>query len=295
MIEKTVFALGFFDGVHLGHQALLSAAHRMAGELGCRTGVLTFENHPDGLVFGKTPGLINTLEDRNRLLGITYGMDAVVSLPFTRELMDMPWEDFYAMLRTKYHACGLVCGEDFVFGRRGLGRAALLAERCREDGIPCEVIPQMKIEGQVVSSTHIRSCMEQGNVEEMARFLGHAHLLTGKVIPGKQLGRTLGIPTANLSYPAELQPMRWGVYACRVTVEGRCYAAVANIGTRPTVEGQGVTVEPWILDFSGDLYGQRLTLEFLRFLRPEQKFDSLEALKAEIQRNAEETRALFRK
>ncbi len=293
MTEKTVFALGFFDGVHVGHQLLLSGCRELAGKLGCKAGVLTFENHPDALVFGKTPGLINTVFDRNALLTRIYGMDRVVSLPFDRELMNMPWEDFYRMLREKYDAAGLVCGEDFSFGRGGKGNAKVLQEVCKSDGIPCTVVPQKKMEGQVVSSTYIRSLMEAGDTEKMTRFLGHPHRLTGTVVPGKQLGRTLGIPTANLSYPPELQLLRKGVYACRVLTEEGSYPAVTNVGSRPTVGGDSVTVESWLLSFAGDLYGKEITVEFFAFLRPEKKFDSLSDLQAEIQKNAAETRKIF--
>ena len=126
------------------------------------------------------------------------------------------------------------------------------------------------------------------------RFLGHPHILTGTVIPGKQLGRTLGIPTANLLLPENLVVPRFGVYACRVQLDGTSYPAVTNIGIRPTVSGSGITVEPWILDYNGDLYGREITLEFFHFLRPEQKFPSLEALKQEIHANARQSRELLK-
>jgi len=126
------------------------------------------------------------------------------------------------------------------------------------------------------------------------KFMGHPYTLTGTVVPGKQLGRRLGIPTANLLLPAGLAIPKFGVYACRILLDGVWYPAVTNIGTRPTVEGQGITVEAWILDYTGDLYGRTITLEFFRFLRPEQKFSDLEALQMEIRKNAVQTRELIR-
>ena len=132
-------------------------------------------------------------------------------------------------------------------------------------------------------------------METAVRFLGHPHVLTGAVVPGQQLGRKLGIPTANLRLPEGLAVPKFGVYACRAVVEGKTYAAVTNIGTRPTVEGTGITVEPWILDYEGDLYGREITLEFHKFLRPEMKFPDLAALQQEIRKNAAETRDYFRK
>lgn len=292
MIMKTVYALGFFDGVHLGHQALLNTCRQLASSMGCAAGAVTFFGHPDEVVSGKKTPLINTAQDRNRLLR-HYGMQNVVQLIFDRELMQMPWQDFYRMLRRDYHAAGFVCGADFRFGSRGQGNAALLQQICRVEGIPCAVIEEQTLEGITVSSTHIRSLLEQGKVEQAEKFLGHKHIFTGTVVKGQQLGRRLGTPTANLSLPKELLCLPFGVYICRAKAEGIDCPAVTNIGTRPTVNGETVTVEPWLLDHEGDLYGRELTLEFYRYLRPERKFPSLVELREEILKNAEQTRKFF--
>ncbi len=294
MKEQTIYALGFFDGVHAGHQALLSACRRLADESGCKAGVVTFLGHPDTLVSGITPPLINTPEDRKKLL-MGYFMDTVVELPFDSHMMTMPWEEFFQMLVQRYRAGGIVCGHDFRFGYLGQGNAALLKDCCAEAGIPCIVVPEQKKEGITLSSTYIRSLLEQGQMEKACTFLGHPHILSGPVITGRKLGRTLGIPTANLALPQNVVALRHGVYACKVHFGGACYLAVTNVGTRPTVGGHRVTVEAWILDFEGDLYGKTITLEFYSFLRPERKFDSLEDLKAEIQKNALQVRKLFEK
>ena len=294
MQNKTIYALGFFDGVHLGHQALLAQCRKLAEKQGCKAGVVTFVGHPDELVTGKKTMLINTYQDRRRLLK-GYGMETLVELTFDEKLMTMPWQDFYRMLRTKYHAAGLVCGEDFRFGYRGQGNATLLNEICTADGIPCTVIPQQTLEGIPVSSTHIRSLLQCGKIEEAEKFLGHRHSFTGTVVKGQQLGRKLGTPTANLSLPAELLSLPFGVYICRAKGEGIDCPAVTNIGIRPTVSGENVTVEPWLLDYEGDLYGQELTLEFCRYLRPERKFPSLAELQEEILKNGEQARKFFEK
>ena len=293
MKEKTIFALGFFDGVHLGHQALLSACKALAAEYGCRAGVLTFAGHPDTLVLGNTPALLNTPQDRRQLL-TEYGMDTVVELPFDRELMCCPWQIFFRRLVEEFGAAGLVCGEDFRFGQKGEGTAHTLYEACREEGLPCTIVAQQKLDGTVISSTHIRALLEAGDMEETNRFLGHPHILTGEVVAGRRIGRTMGIPTANLSIPEGLAVPKLGVYACLACFDGHKYPAVANIGTRPTVSGHHVTVEPWILGFDGDLYGKEITLQFFHFLRPEQKFNSLAELKAQIQLDAAETFKLLR-
>jgi len=294
MKDKTIYALGFFDGVHLGHAALLKECRALADSLGCKAGVVTFTSHPDALVKGTTPTLINTQADRRSLLN-AFLVDTVVELPFDRALMQMPWQAFFCLLTEDYNAAGLVCGEDFRFGNRGEGTAEKLKALCEEKGIPCIVVPEQKLEGITVSSTHIRSLLENGEIKQANRFLGHPHILSGEVIAGRKLGRTLGIPTANLALPEELVKLPHGVYACKALVEGQQYLAVTNIGNRPTVDGHHTTVEPWLLDFDGDLYGKTITLEFYDFLRPEKKFDSLEALKAEIEKNALQTRKFFEK
>ena len=292
-MDKIIFALGFFDGVHRGHQALLKACRELADSHGCLAGAVTFETHPETLVGGNPPALLNTIEDREQML-FAYGMDRVMTLPFDRQLMTTHWSVFLRSLVAS-GAAGFVCGSDFRFGSGGLGTAKKLEAFCRKQQLPCAIVPQQLLQDTRISSTHIRRMLQEGNMEEAVTFLGHPHAFCGTVVPGKQLGRTIGIPTANLLLPSGILCPRHGVYACKAIVEGKDYPAVTNVGTRPTVEGEGITIEPWLLDFDGDLYGKKLTLLFYHFLRPEQKFDSLEALQAEIQKNAAETRKYFEK
>ncbi len=294
MSKKCVYALGIFDGVHLGHASLLSACRLLAEEMDCDAGVVTFSTHPDALVHGVAPGLINTLRDRDYLLKTEFHMDTVVTLPFDRALMRCPWQDFFSRLRSEFGAVGLVCGEDFRFGYRGQGDARALLEACREAGIPCIVLPQLKMGDISVSSTYIRNLIEMGFMEQAVHFLGHPHILTGAVVHGHQLGRRLGFPTANLLLPKELVIPKFGVYVCSCLVEGVRYGAVTNVGTRPTVAGVGVTVETWLLDYTGDLYGREITLEFHRFLRPELKFPSLEALQQAVLNDAQKTKEILK-
>ena len=293
MKEKTIYALGFFDGVHSGHAALLRACRKLADEQNCKAGVVTFTSHPDTLVLGRAPALINTPQDRARLLLEQFSMDTLVELPFDRDLMRMPWQTFFRLLLTQYNGAGLVCGADFRFGNRGEGNASLLRDACAEAKIPCVIVAEQKLDGITVSSTHIRGLLETGKMAQAVRFLGHPHILTGTVISGRRLGRTLGIPTANLALPAGVICPKHGVYICKALVDGTLYPAVTNIGNRPTVGGHHTTVEAWLLDFTGDLYGKTMTLAFYDFLRPEQKFSALEALKAEIEKDAEKVRKFF--
>ena len=291
---KRIFALGFFDGVHLGHQALFAACRRMAEQEQGIPSAVTFGNHPDALVFGREPALINTWQDRLRLFE-EYGIHSVEILPFDKKMMVMPWQEFFTFLKDGLQAGGIVCGNDFCFGYKGEGTPEKLQQACAAAGIPCQVVPEQTVHGVRISSTHIRNLLEQGQMEEAIAFLGHPHVLTGLVKHGKQLGRTIGIPTANLELPKDLVIPRFGVYACKALVRGNWYPAVTNVGIRPTVSGEGITVEPWILNFEGDIYGSQITLEFYEFLRPEEKFPDLQALQQEIRRNAEQTLAFFEK
>lgn len=291
-MNKTIYALGFFDGVHRGHQMLLQWSRELAAQSGCASGAVTFVGHPDTLVTGNTPALICTQSDRNKLL--ESHVQNVVSLPFDRRMLETPWEDFLELLCRDYSAAGFVCGDDFRFGQGGKGTPQKLLAYCGEHDYPCVVVPEQAIEGVRISSFYIRQLLEAGSIEQANGFLGHPWQLTGTVVHGRHLGHTIGIPTANLRLPEGLVTPRFGVYACLVTLDGISYPAVTNIGVRPTVEGHHITVEPWILNYCGDLYGQEITLEFHCFLRPEVKFPSLEALKEEVLRNAEQTQAFFR-
>ena len=294
MKEKTIFALGFFDGVHLGHQALLKTCRDLATEYDCAPGVVTFSQHPDTLVSGNTPKLINTISDRQRLL-TEMGAETIVTLPFDRRLMAMPWQSFIHLLLETYNAAGFVCGDDFCFGFKGEGDAQKLQYFCQAKNLPFAVVPQQNMDNTRISSSHIRCLLENGEIEKANRFLGHPHILTGKVVSGRKLGRTIGIPTANIFVPDDLLLPKSGVYACRVHTDSGVYLAVTNVGNRPTVGGEHTTVESWLLDFSGDLYEKEITVELHAFLRPERKFPNLAALQEEIHRNKEETIEFFGK
>lgn len=296
MKETTrVIALGFFDGVHLGHGALLRRTARRAEALGAAPAALTFDRPPKAMVRGAPVPLINTPEDRAWLMEDLYGIREVEVLPFDRAMMEMPWERFVTdILRDRFHAVHVVAGHDYHFGYKGEGNAERLTMLCARLGIGCDIIDRVELNGITVSSTHIRGLIEQGDMEEARHFLGHPHILSGTVVHGRQLGRTLGTPTSNLVVPDGVLVPAFGVYAARAVTPEGTWPAVTNVGVRPTVDSDGrVTVEPWILDYSGDLYGKTIRVEFYKQLRPERRFPSVEELKAEILRNAEETRAYF--
>ena len=291
--NKRVFALGFFDGVHLGHQALLAECVRMAKAMDCETAAVTFERHPQSLFRPEVPPLLSTLSDRFRLL-LRYGIGHVCPYPVTEEVMGKNWQDFLLEL-IESGAVGFVCGDDFRFGRGGAGNAGTLREFCRERKLPCVIVPEQTLDGVRISSSYIRRQIESGDMATAVRYLGHGHMLTGTVVTGRRLGRKLGFPTANIELPENVIVPRHGVYACYAYVGQKRYMAVCNVGSRPTVQGHQVRTETWLLDFSGDLYGRAVTLEFLYFLRPEQRFQSVDALKEAVLNDAENTRRFFEK
>ena len=293
-MKSCVLALGFFDGVHLGHGGLLKKARQRADALGICAAALTFDRHPASLITGAPTPLLNTASERAELMRSLYGMDEVCVLPFDEAMRSLPWEIFAEkILLETYHARHIVCGHDYRFGSGGQGTPEKLKEFCKTHGLGFDCIPEIRLEGQTVSSTLIRKLLSEGDVETASRFLGHPHFLTGTVVDGRKVGRTLGIPTANLRTDGGILLPKRGVYAAKAFFEGKNYPAVVNIGTRPTFEGSSLTVEPWLLEFEGDLYGKTLRLEFYAYLREERKFSSSEELKEEIHRNAAQTRALL--
>ena len=293
---QRVIALGFFDGVHSGHGALLRRAGEEATRRGCIPAAVTFDHHPKDLIPGaqRVP-LINTPEDRAWLMRRFFGIEDVIVLPFDEKMRNMHWQDFVTdVLVEEYGAVHLVAGHDFHFGKGGEGNPRRLQEICARLGLGCDIIEKVELDGITVSSTHIRTLLESGEMGEAVRFLGHPHIISGQVVPGKRLGRTIGIPTANLVIPEGLITPALGVYASRVRVGEEEYLAVTNVGVRPTVEeSDRVTVEPWILDFSGDLYGKTIRVECFHRLRGEKKFPDLDAMRSAILEDARQTRALL--
>ena len=295
-MENTVIALGFFDGLHLGHAALLERAKARAAALGAVPAVLTFDVHPDTFVKGTGVELLNSAADRSYIARRFFGIDRLFFIHFNAETMRLPWADFMASVTAQYAAAGFVVGHDFRCGWRGEGTAERIADWCAAQGLTCDVIPPVTLEGVTVSSTYIRSLLRAGDMERAALFLGRPHLLTDTVRSGFRLGRTMDYPTVNMRFEEGVLVPPHGVYVSKVILpEGSERGAVTNIGVRPTFDGDRVTVESHILDYSADLYGARLCVELLHFLRTERRFDGVDALRTQIRADADAARAYFAK
>lgn len=286
-------ALGVFDGVHLGHQAVISQALAARERLGGSCGVLTFDPYPIQVLFPeKAPRrLLASLDHKAGLLA-AMGVDFLLALPFDRERAAQEAEDFVREI-----AGGgvktVAVGEDWRFGKGRRGDVALLSRLAPEFGFELAALPPVMMEGERISSTRIRQAIRDGNLEAAARMLGRPYTVAGRVIEGRRLGRELGFPTANLVEGEEQFPPD-GVWAVRATGSGRRFDGVANLGVRPTVDGVTHALEVHLFDFGGDLYGKVLEVEFVRLLRGEKKFGSLEELKEQIARDAADALYLLR-
>lgn len=293
---KTVIALGFFDGVHLGHQALMARAVERGREHGLEPAVFTFDRSPREFVTGKPVPLLTSPEERRRLVEESFPIRRVIVAKFDRAMMTMPWMDFLRVLAGRYNAGWLVAGHDFRFGHRNEGDAALLARGAAELGMGWDIIPAVAVDGVAVSSTRIRSLLEEGRAEEAGRLLGRPFSIAGTIAHGKGLGSRIGRPTLNLLPGGDqLIPAR-GVYVAAAELAGRRFPAVTNVGVRPTVDRDGgVTVESHLLEAEGDFYGESCRVFLLKRLRPEEEFPGLRELQAQIAADAEAAREYFRK
>ncbi len=284
--------IGNFDGVHRGHAALLAETRRRARDVGGPAVALTFDPHPLQLLRPERfLPVLTTTADRARLLG-EIGADHVIVLRTTPELLRLTPEDFFEqVVRQRLSARALVEGENFGFGRNRSGNVETLAALCAGAGLTLSVVPPLRLDGTVVSSSRVRAALERGTVAEAARLLGRPYRLHGQVGTGQQRGRTLGFPTANLDPLYTFAPGD-GVYAVRAHHEGRSWAGAANVGPNPTFGEQARKVEVHLIGFDGDLYGADLAVDFLARLRDTRPFAGPDELKAQLQRDVEQARRL---
>jgi riboflavin kinase / FMN adenylyltransferase len=287
--SKTVVSIGTFDGVHLGHQAIGKRLVEKAKEINGKSLILTFWPHPRLIVSPNNQEdikLLSTIEEKIELIA-EMGIDYLLILPFTREFSEMSAEKYLEeVLLEAIGTHTLVIGYDHRFGKNREGGLDFLQKHASRYKLTVEEISRQEVEELTISSTKIRKALENGNISLASDLLGRPYFFEGPVVKGRQLGRTIGFPTANVSVQRgyKLIPKN-GVYLCRVNLRSTVFYGVMNIGNRPTVEGLGRTQEVFIFDFSDDIYGEKLKVEVLDYIRDEQKFDGLEALTAQIHKD----------
>ena len=282
--KPIIAAIGNFDGVHLGHQALLRETVKVAQRENACVGAIVFDPHPRRFFQPDAPGfLLSSSIGRDSLLR-THGAERVLRIPFDEVLSKMPPTDFVKnVLVDRMGVFGVVAGSDFRFGVNRQGNAALLKQLGEGADFFAAIVDLVTddTQGEKFGSTAIRNAIQNGDMVSAARMLGHLWSVQGMVIEGQRLGRTLGFPTANITLGDYVEP-RHGVYAVNVLHDGHAYDGVANFGRRPTVGSEAPLLEVHLFDFSGDLYGALIDVNFVDFIRDEQKFDGLDALKSQI-------------
>lgn len=291
-MEKTVCALGFFDGVHKAHKSILSECVRYAKEQGLKSVALTFEKSPAEF-FGKQIKYLTTLSRKKELME-SLGIDRVEVLPCNGETLSLSPEAFIdEILIGKLNAKALFCGFNYTFGKDALGNTLTLTSLCKERNIEVMVLPCLTDDGVTVSSSEIRMALSKGEVELANRLLTRPFSVEGVVREGKKLGREMGFPTANL-YPERMPNLPYGVYATKTVVDNKEYVSVTNVGVNPTVNDTSLRVETYITDFEGDIYNKKIEVRFYKFLRRETKFNSIEELKKQISSDKENSINYFK-
>ena len=300
--KGTVIAIGNFDGVHIGHRQLLMEAAKLKAALEEETQsfysvlAMTFWPHPRS--FFKDPAFkrIYDKEERDALILATNAVDELVTLPFDKELMELPYEDFFrTILVEKYKAAAIVVGDNFHFGKGGEGDSLKLKALGEKEGIQVLIVPRVTYEGKPVSSSRIREALMQGRMEEVNAMLGQPYQIRGTVSHGKGVGHLLETPTVNLLLDPEMESLLEGVYLSRTRVNETAYNSISNVGTNPTFGNESLRTETYLLDYTGDLYGKQITVEYLHYMRPEITFESPEALKAQLTKDISMAKAEFEK
>lgn len=287
MDEKRAIALGTFDGLHLGHMRVLEGTK----QFGFLPSALLFSEHPAKALCGKMPPMLVTDAKRDALLQ-EMGI-APLKTDF-REIMSLSARAFVReILQKHFHAGAVSCGENYTFGKDRAGTPEVLQDLCAEFGIQLFVTPTAEALGAPVSSTRIRGYLQNGEIESENALLGRRFSYAFAVVHGDERGRTLNFPTINQFFPSDFVVPKYGVYASQVYIDGAYHASVTNIGVRPTIGTKTPRSETCILGFSGDLYGQYTEVELLSYLRPEQKFDSLDALRAAMQKDSIRAAEIF--
>lgn len=285
--NRTAVALGNFDGMHVGHMAVLEAAKSFESE-GLLPVAVLFDEHSLKAITGKAPAMLMTVTERNRIIN-ENGLE-IETLVFN-EIRDLSPSDFVEkILVGRLGAAAVCCGYNYRFGKGALGTAQMMSEICGRLGLKCRVSGEVDVDRCAVSSTKIRGFIENGEIEKANKMLGRPFGFSSRVIDGDKRGRVLGFPTINQIIPEELAMPRFGVYQSVVTVNGEKFKGVTNVGRRPTVGTEKILSETHILDFDRDIYGENVDVRLIKFIRPEKKFSSFDELACQIKSDAKEVR-----
>lgn len=286
-ISKSVVTIGNFDGVHKGHQVLIKKTVKFANENNLKSIVFTFENHP--INYFKNKKIKNIITNSEKISKIKkLGVDILIMIPFDSYMTKIsPLEFIKEILIDKLDAKKIIVGHDFTFARRKEGNTKILKEMSFKYRFDLEIVNSIDINDIRVSSTHIRELVDNGDVDKVNKYLGYNFLIKGKIIKGKQLGRTIGFPTANIKINDDLLIPKKGVYVTSVYIDDNIYYGATNIGYNPTVKGESLSIETNILEFSEDIYGKIIKLEFLERIRDEKKFNSIDELKLQLKKDTD--------
>lgn len=293
---ESAVALGCFDGVHIGHQKIILNSVCEAKKRGLCSIVWSFYAPPKRFFSkntDKTNALITPLSEKRRLIQ-SLGVDILICTKFNEKIASLePREFFEDILINSLKAKHIFCGFNYRFGKGGVGNTALLHKLCEEYGVSLTVLDEIKVGDVSVSSSAIRSFLANGELEKAKEMLGRSYSFRARITDGQHLGRKLGFPTINQELSSEPLPIKNGVYLTRVSFLGKLRYGITNVGTRPTVDGKRSVAETHIFDYEGSLYGKYARIEFIKFLRSEQKFNSLEELKAQIKKDAQTAKSLI--
>lgn len=281
MEKQTVVVLGTFDGVHKGHAALFDMAVKLAEKYDLETVVYTFSNSPSELFSSQPVKLLCSAQEKAKIIR-SYNIDRVEMDVFTKELCNTSCRDFAQMLKNRFNIKYAVAGYNYTFGTKASGNIELLRELGYEYGFEVAEAAPVLYKGKPISSTRIRQCIENGELEDANAQLGRCFSMTGEVKRCRQIGRTIGFPTVNIVNEIGYPILPYGVYATRVNTDGRIFNGVTNVGNNPTFGSFGLTVETHIFDFNEELYGKQITVEFIKYLRAQQRFDSVDELVKQI-------------
>jgi riboflavin kinase/FMN adenylyltransferase len=286
-------ALGNFDGMHKGHQELLSQVVEAAHNDGAQTGICLFEPHPMKLVNpNKAPKLLTSLSLRKKLLA-SIGIDNIHIIPFDEDMLNMDGISFLDMIRSEYDAGMFAVGYNFTFGKKGAWKEKELKQYCAAHDLKSIVLDKYMLDGEEVSSTIIRGHIVKGELDTACRLLGRPHLIEGRVVVGNKLGRQIDFPTANFVYELDYCYPPHGVYFTTTMIDKKWYYSITNIGKKPTVDKDMINIETHVLDYSGELYGKKIQIGFFCKLRDQQKFADVQELKAQLIRDEQNARDLI--